>query len=115
MPDQRSEEMTEAEMARYYEEHKDDMSLWEKKPRSIRSRRGAGPSTMFSLRLTGEELTRIAEAARAKEITVSEFIRKATMAVVDGDVSLQETANLDEVRAKARDLAETVDRIAKVR
>jgi hypothetical protein len=79
--------LTEAELARFYEKHKDDLSLWVKQPRRIRYRRGEGPSTVFSLRLTGDELTRIAQAAHAREMSVSDFIRKATMAAIDEEPS----------------------------
>lgn len=112
MTSDKPQEMTEAELARFYEEHQDDMSLWEKKPRQIRSRRGAGPSTIFSLRLTGEELTKIARAAQARDVTVSDFIRRATMAAVENNTLPEESTALDEIREKVRELAETVNRLS---
>ena len=72
------DEMTEQELARFYEERQGDMSLWEKKPRRIRARRG-GPSTVFTLRLAPEELEQLFEAAAHQDETLSDFIRKGAL------------------------------------
>jgi uncharacterized protein (DUF1778 family) len=71
-------EMNEQQLARYFEERKGDLSLWERKPAMIRVRRG-GPSTVFSLRLTPEELEEIYRAAAKKGQTTSQFIRNASL------------------------------------
>ena len=78
------DDMNEEALARFYEERKGDLSLWQKKPRQIRLRRGDGPSTMFSLRMTGEELSKIALAAQKRGTTVSDFIRRAALKEADG-------------------------------
>jgi hypothetical protein len=70
--------MTEEELALFYESRKGDLSLWQSKPAKIRVRRG-GPSTVFSLRLAPEELEALFRAAQAQQITLSEFIRRASM------------------------------------
>ena len=72
------DEMNEGELARFYEERRGDMSLWEKKPRRIRARRG-GPSTVFTLRLAPEELELLFEAATRQDETLSDFIRKGAL------------------------------------
>lgn len=74
----KADEMTEAELAKFYEERKGDVSLWERKPAKIRVRRG-GPSTVFSLRLAPEELELLFRRAEERGETVSEFIRGAAM------------------------------------
>ena len=112
MADKSLDDMTEEELALNYEDHKDDISLWAKKPMSIRLRRGQGPSTILSLRLTGEELTAIARAAQASGVTTSEYIRRATMAKVGRHSEPPNPQALDEVRAKLRDLSETIERLA---
>jgi len=114
MSEKKLDKMTEQELASFYEEHKEDMSLWQKKPRRIRARRGQGPSTMFSLRMTGEELTKIALAAEARGQSVSDFIRSAAMAAIEGEVepkSRDHEAAKEAVRKKATELAEAVGRL----
>ncbi len=70
--------MTEADLARYFDERKGDLSQWETKPRRIRVRRG-GPSTVFSIRFAPEELKLIQLAATIQGMTVSEFVRRASL------------------------------------
>lgn len=72
------DEMTEEELASFYEERQGDTSLREKKPRRIRARRG-GPSTVFTLRLAPEELQELYDAAARQDETLSEFIRKGAL------------------------------------
>jgi hypothetical protein len=72
--------MTEQEMARFFEEHAGDMSLWSKKPRKIRSRKGQGASTVFSLRLAPKELEELFYAANKRGVTLTEFIRSSALA-----------------------------------
>jgi len=69
------DKMSEEELARFYEERRGDVSLWDKS-RRIRVRRGS-PSTVFTLRLAPEELQLLYEAAKAQGVTMSEFVRKA--------------------------------------
>jgi len=104
-------EMSEDERARYYEKHMDDETLFSKTPRATRPRRGSGPSTMFSLRMTGEELTRIAEAARARGMTVSDFIRRASLAAIDDQDAAEKATALGEAKEKARELSEALNRL----
>lgn len=104
-------EMSEDERARYYEEHMDDDTLFSKTPRATRPRRGTGPSTMFSLRMTGEELTKIAVAAKERGMTVSDFIRKASMAAVEDDDAASRAVALGEAKEKARELREALSRL----
>ena len=72
------DEMTEEELARFYEERRGDTSLWEKKPRPMRVRRG-GASTVFTLRLAPEEMQALYEAAARQDETLSDFIRKGAL------------------------------------
>ena len=72
------DEMTEEELARFYEERRGDTSLWEKKPRRMRVRRGE-PSTVFTLRLAPEQLQQLYEAAARQDETLPDFIRKGAL------------------------------------
>jgi hypothetical protein len=72
------DEMNEEELAQFYEERRGDTTLWEKKPRRIRARRG-GASTVFTLRLAPEELEALFEAANRQDETLSDFIRKGAL------------------------------------
>ena len=78
MSDKNPDEMTEEELARFYESRMGDVSFWEKKPRQIRVRRG-GASTIFSLRLAPEELEELHAAAKNEGATLSEFIRQGAL------------------------------------
>ena len=69
--------MSEEELARFYEERRGDVSLWDKS-RRIRVRRGS-PSTVFTLRLAPDELEQLYRAAEAQSETMSEFIRSAAV------------------------------------
>jgi hypothetical protein len=71
------DEMTEAELARFYEDRRGDMSLWDK-TRRIRVRRGS-PSTVFTLRLAPEELEELYRASAIQGETMSEFIRRGAL------------------------------------
>jgi hypothetical protein len=77
-PDKKPDEMTEEELARYYEEREGDVSLWQRKSRPIRVRRGS-PSIVLSVRLAPEELEELYEAAERMGETVSDFIRKGAL------------------------------------
>ena len=73
------DEMTEAELAEFYQQRRGDTSLWEKKPRPMRRRRGQGPSTSFAVRVTPQELEELAAAAQKAGTTLSDFIRSAAL------------------------------------
>ena len=78
MTRQDKEPRSDEELARYFESRKDDLSQWEEKPRRMRFRRG-NASTVFSIRLTEDELKSVQEAAARMNITVSGFIRDAAL------------------------------------
>ena len=107
------ENMTEAELAAFHEAHMDDEILWKKPPRTIRSRRGKGPSVAFSIRLTGEELTRISQAAFAQGTNPSDFIRSAALRALDqSDEERQRHQKaVDEVRSKIEELQDAIARL----
>ena len=77
MNEKKPDEMNEEELARFYEERRGDVSLWDKS-RRIRVRRGS-PSTVFTLRLAPEELEQLYRAAELQGETMSEFIRKGAV------------------------------------
>jgi hypothetical protein len=104
-------EMTEDERGDYYEAHKDDETLFSSTPAPIRIRRGAKASTMFSLRIPAAELTRIGEAARARGLTVSDFIRKASLAAIEDEDETRRAAALGAAKKKAKELAEALSKL----
>ena len=73
------DKMTESELADFYQEHKGDLSLWQKTPRPMRRRRGDGPSTSFAIRITPAEIEELQAAAALSETTLSDFIRSAAL------------------------------------
>ena len=72
--DPKVDALNEKELAEYFEERKDDTTIWESKGRKIRARRG--PSTVFQMRIAPEELEEIARAAGGN---VSDFVRTAAL------------------------------------
>jgi hypothetical protein len=62
--------------------------------------------------VTGEELTRIAQAAQAKDMTVSDFIRRATLAAIENDTPIADPETLAEIRAKMRELSAALEKLA---
>ena len=83
---------SEEEPARYFDEHRGDVSLWEEKPAKIRVRRG-GASVVFSVRFSKEELAQLQETAGRRGVTISELIRTAALASVGGHESEQFSAS----------------------
>jgi hypothetical protein len=80
MSNQMLDEMNEEELARLYQEHKGDISLWQKTPRRMRRHRGEGPTTSFAIRLTPEEIEELQSAAVGSQMILSEFIRSSALA-----------------------------------
>lgn len=69
---------TDQELAKFHEAHGGDVSIWEPTPVRIRVRRG-GPTTVFSLRLTPEELAELYKTAEREGVSTSEYIRHAAL------------------------------------
>jgi hypothetical protein len=70
---------TEEELREYYQARKGDVSTWAKKPRTMRRKRGDGPSTTFAIRLTPQEIKELQSAAELHEVSLSEFIRATAL------------------------------------
>jgi uncharacterized protein (DUF1778 family) len=108
MADKKLDEMTEAELAQFYEARKGDLSLWKKEPRPIRRRRGQGPSTSFAVRLTPAEIKELQAAAEATGKTVSDFIRTAALGTAREEAQGTNEARLrralDSARAELREI-----------
>jgi hypothetical protein len=104
-------EMTEDERGDYYYEHRDDDSLFSRTPAPIKVRKGTTASTMFSLRIPAGDLTRIAEAAKARGTTVSELMRKATLAAIEDEDETQRELAIGSAKEKARELAEALNKL----
>jgi uncharacterized protein (DUF1778 family) len=104
--------MTEEELADFYQSHKGDLSLWEKKPLKLSSRRGTGPTTSFAVRLTAEELDELQMAAKEQGTTLSEFIRSTSLAAARARGSSRQR-ELSELRDDAQRIARALDRLTK--
>ena len=69
---------------------------------------------VYSVRMSSQELTQISNAAKARGITTSEFMRQAAMAAVQGDLDLnagEQRAALLAVRERAKELYEAVENL----
>ena len=79
----------------------------------VRAHVGREVRAVFSLRLSPTELTQVTAAANERGQSVSDFVRLAALAVARHEVdidSASQAAALDEVRARALDLVQAVDR-----
>ena len=95
----------EQELIRYYEDRRGQTGHWGK-PVPIRVRRG-GPSAVFSLRLTAEELTLFQKEAERRGVTVSQLIREATLREIKGPAG---EADLTQAADSLRHIATLIER-----
>ena len=70
----------EQNLAEYYQSHKGDVSSWAERPRALRRKRGEEPTTTFAVRLTPGELSQLQAATSKRDVSLSEFIRSASLA-----------------------------------
>src|SRR5689334_17714273 len=80
----------------------------------VKAKVAKNPRSIWSLPLMPGELTEIERAAKARKMTISDFIRKAALSAVAGDLNLNEgvkVAAIEEVRHRLRDLSKTVKRL----
>lgn len=69
--------MDDKELARFYENGRDDTSLWEERPSKANVRRGG--TVVFSVRFDPGELTLLREKAEERGTTVSDLVRRAAI------------------------------------
>jgi hypothetical protein len=71
-------------------------------------------SISFAIRLTSNEATQFGRSAQRRGLTLAEYIRKVLRAAEEGQMNLDNAEALADVRSKARELSEAVNRLAKV-
>ena len=71
------DEMNEAELARFYEDHMGDMTLWEEKPLDLPKATAVG--TRYTMAIDAKDLTFIARYAFANGLSLDDFIRTAAL------------------------------------
>jgi len=72
------------------------------------------PRSVFSVRLRFGELSEIMKAAEANALTISEFMRQASLSAARGELDLkagEQAQALLAVREKARELYEAVEKL----
>ena len=80
----------------------------------VKARVSEEPRAVFSVRLRSGELSEIARGAEAQGLTISEFMRQASLAAARGYVDLkagEQAQALHAVREKARELYEAVEKL----
>ncbi len=104
---------TYAEMAEEAEEVKDtERELEGLVP--VKARVAKNPRAVYSVRLSFEELSRIEKAAKQRGLSISEFMRQASLAAANGEQDLaagEQAAAVLAVREKARDLYNAVEKL----
>ncbi len=98
------------DMVREAEEYKDtERELEGLVP--VKARVAKNPRAVYSVRLSFPELGEISQAAKQREMTVSDFMRQAALSAAQGYLGLdagRKEAVLLAVREKARELYEAV-------
>jgi hypothetical protein len=82
--------------------------------RPVKARVAKDVRHVFSVRMTARELTEIAEAARQRGMTISDFMRQASIAAIKGEVAIdagKHATELHALREKARELYEAVEKL----
>ncbi len=105
--------MTDEEIIRYYEDLKAQGKLYDNLV-PVKARVSKNLGIVFSVRFTPEDLDAIEDAAKARGMTISDFIRKAAMGAVAGGEQLaagEKATALEEVRERVRELSEAVSRL----
>lgn len=69
------------------------------------------PRAVYGLRLSLQEYEDIAAAAASKGMTMSDFLRSAARAAIEGDLDVEKAAALATIREKTRELTEAVSRL----
>ena len=109
MKDRQSDDEIAAEFDRLFAEGK-EMEGFER----VTARVSKDPRAVFSIRLRSKELSEIAKAAEANSLTISEFMRQASLSAARGEVDLkygEQAQALLAVREKARELYEAVEKL----
>jgi uncharacterized protein (DUF1778 family) len=113
MAEENLEQMSEEQLAAFYQSHRGDVSLWQKTSKPMRRRRGEGPSTSFAVRLSPEELEELQAAASERGTTLSDFIRSSALGAARTNGSTPAFTNLQplvqQIRA-TRELLEQAER-----
>lgn len=66
---------------------------------------------VFSVRLSRREVEDFSAAARERGMNLSEFLRAAAQAATQGNVDLAKTQAMSELREKARELNEAIEKL----
>ena len=78
---------------------------------SVPGRVSKNLSVVYSLRLSPEEFTLFEQAAKARGVPLSDFLRAAAHGAVEGDIDADRAAALNLVREKVRELNDAVSRV----
>lgn len=66
---------------------------------------------VYSVRLSRREVEEFTAAAQARNMNLSEFLRAAAQTVAQGDVDLSNAQAVGELKEKARELNEAIERL----
>jgi len=105
-----TERITDEEIIRYYEDLKAKGHLFDNLV-EVKAKVSKNPRSIWSLPLMPGELTEIERAAKAHKVSISDFIRKAALSAVAGDLNLddgEKVAAIEEVRQRLRELSRAV-------
>ena len=106
MPRKPTDEEIDEEMRKAIEEGR-ELEGWE----PVEVRVAKSPRAVYGLRLSPQEYEEIAAAAQARGMTMSDFLRSAARAAIEGQLDVEKAAALATIREKTRELTEAVSRL----
>lgn len=77
----------------------------------VKGRAAKNLTIVFSVRLSPGELDEFNAAAKAGGMNLSEFMRAATRAAIQGELDLSKASALGEVKEKVRELNEAIEKL----
>lgn len=77
----------------------------------VKGRVSKNLSIGYAIRLSPQEYEEFSRGAKAREMTLAEFMRSATRGALAGEIDAEKAAAAAEVRTKARELVEAAARL----
>lgn len=102
----RTDEEIDVEMRKAVEEGR-ELEGWERVDIKV----SKSPRAVYGLRLSPEEFQEYSDAAKARGVTLSEFLRSAARGAIEGEIDTERAAAVGTAREKARELTEALSRL----
>jgi predicted DNA binding CopG/RHH family protein len=106
VPKRKTDQEIDEEMGQAIAEGR-ELEGWEPVPARV----SKTPRAVYGVRLSPGEYREISEAARAHGMSMSDFLRWAARAAIDGRTDVDQVAAITTAKEKARELGEALGRL----